>query len=188
MLNASTLAPPVAVAAMASTTLAPIAIADPNEPGSEPSNREPSFLAQITFKFLVEGIFMPAVSALGLAGNGLSIRVLRQREVKLKKDFVEILCALATFDNLMLVCTFFLFSMPALCQQYKSSVFPYTGKNETGSLVSHSTQLIHFFIRKKWSRPNAVLSAIFYVLYSAKLRKMPSSTIFVAIIYVVKLR
>ena len=46
---------------------------------------------------------------------------------------------------------------------------------------------ISFFFFEKNGRTNAVLSAIFNVLHSAKLRQMPSSTIFVAIIYVVKL-
>ena len=47
---------------------------------------------------------------------------------------------------------------------------------------------IIFIFFEKNGRANAVLSAIFHVLHSAKLQQMPSSTIFVAIIYVVKLR
>ena len=43
-------------------------------------------------------------------------------------------------------------------------------------------------ILKKNGCASAVLSAIFYVLHSAKLRQMPSSTILIAIICVVKLR
>ena len=54
------------------------------------------------------------------------------------------------------------------------------------SLVSRSPQLFSFFFEKN-GRANAVLSALFYVLYSAKLWQMSSSAIFVAIIYVVKL-
>ena len=54
-------------------------------------------------------------------------------------------------------------------------------------LVSHSPQLFSFFSKKMVMRM-PFESAIFYVLYSAKLRQMPSSTIFVAIIYVVILR
>ena len=72
-----------------------------------------------TYKYLVEGFFMPAFSIFGLLGNSLSVYILGQREVKLKRDFVEILCALATFDNLLLICTFFLFSLPALSKDYK---------------------------------------------------------------------
>jgi len=57
----------------------------------------------VTYKFVVEVFLMPAVSLLGLAGNSLSFYVLRQREVKLRKDFVDILCALAAYDCLLLV-------------------------------------------------------------------------------------
>lgn len=55
------------------------------------------------YKFVVEAFLMPSVSALGLAGNSLSVYILSRREVKLKRDFVENLCSLATFDNLLLV-------------------------------------------------------------------------------------
>ncbi len=57
----------------------------------------------LTYKFLAEAFLMPTVSAFGLAGNSLSVYILSRREVKLKRDFVEILCSLATFDNLLLV-------------------------------------------------------------------------------------
>ena len=61
-------------------------------------------------------------------------------------------------------------------------------KNYEGApLMSCSAQLFSFFFEKN-GRANAVLSGIFHVHYSANLRQMPSSTIFVAIIYVVKLR
>jgi len=48
------------------------------------------------------------------------------KEVKLKRDFVEVLCSLATFDNLLLISTFFLFSLPTLSANYETNVFPYT--------------------------------------------------------------
>ena len=80
--------------------------------------------------YLVEAFLMPAVALFGLIGNSLTIYILRQREVKLKRDFVEILCSLATFDNLLLVCSFFLFSMPRLCTEYDELVFAYTGKKK----------------------------------------------------------
>ena len=59
-------------------------------------------------------------------GNSLSIYVLHHKEVKLKRDFVEVLCSLATFDNLLLISTFFLFSLPTLSGSYDSNIFPYT--------------------------------------------------------------
>jgi len=69
---------------------------------------------------------MPSVSLFGLAGNFLSIYILHHREVKLKKDFVDVLCMLATFDNLLLVTTFFLFSLPTLSVTWENQLFPYT--------------------------------------------------------------
>jgi len=69
---------------------------------------------------------MPAVSLFGLVGNSLSIYILHHKEVKLKRDFVEVLCSLATFDNLLLVSTFFLFSLPTLSAGYDNNIFPYT--------------------------------------------------------------
>ena len=65
---------------------------------------------------------MPSVSLFGLAGNFLSIYILNHREVKLKKDFVQVLCMLATFDNLLLVTTFFLFSLPTLSVTWENQV------------------------------------------------------------------
>ena len=65
---------------------------------------------------------MPSVSLFGLAGNFLSIYILHHREVKLKKDFVDVLCMLATFDNLLLVTTFFLFSLPTLSVTWENQV------------------------------------------------------------------
>ena len=47
-----------------------------------------------------------------LLGNAGAICVLHHREVKLKKDFVEVLSALAGFDILFLLATFFLFTLP----------------------------------------------------------------------------
>ena len=66
------------------------------------------------FKYVVEGLIVPVVSVVGLLGNSLTIVVLNHREVKLKKSLVDILCGLATFDNLFLVAIFFMFTMPAI--------------------------------------------------------------------------
>lgn len=46
----------------------------------------------MAFQFAVEGFVMPLVSTFGLVGNGLSVYVLRQKEVKLKHDFVQASC------------------------------------------------------------------------------------------------
>ncbi len=78
----------------------------------------------MTFKYVVEGWLMPSVSLFGLAGNALSMYILHHREVKLKKDFVDVLCMLATFDNLLLLAAFFLFSLPTLSESYLQTVSP----------------------------------------------------------------
>ena len=83
-------------------------------------------LFEWSFEYVVKSILMPAVSLFGLVGNSLSIYILHHKEVKLKRDFVEVLCSLATFDNLLLISTFFLFSLPTLSANYETNVFPYT--------------------------------------------------------------
>jgi hypothetical protein len=82
--------------------------------------------SEVTFEYVVKSTLMPAVSLFGLVGNSLSIYILHHKEVKLKRDFVEVLCSLATFDNLLLISTFFLFSLPTLSGGYDAHVFPYT--------------------------------------------------------------
>ena len=67
-----------------------------------------------TFKYVVEGILMPTVTLFGLLGNSLSIYILHNKEVKLKRDFVEVLCSMSAYDNLFLIGAFFLFSLPQL--------------------------------------------------------------------------
>ena len=67
-----------------------------------------------TFQFVVEGVFMTIFSLFGLLGNSLSIYVLHHKEVKLKKDFVEVLCSMSAYDNLFLLAALVLFSLPQL--------------------------------------------------------------------------
>ena len=57
---------------------------------------------------------MTIFSLFGLLGNSLSIYVLHHKEVKLKKDFVEVLVSMSAYDNLFLIGAFFLFSLPQL--------------------------------------------------------------------------
>lgn len=71
-------------------------------------------LNPVTFKYWVEGWMVPVISLFGILGNLMTILVLNHREVKLKKSLVQILCGLATFDNIFLVFTFFMFTLPAL--------------------------------------------------------------------------
>ena len=67
-----------------------------------------------TFKFVVEGILMPTVTLFGILGNSLSIYILNNKDVKLKRDFVEVLVSMSAYDNLFLIGAFFLFSLPQL--------------------------------------------------------------------------
>ena len=47
------------------------------------------------------------------------------QDVKLKKDFTEVLVSLATYDNLLLVCILFLFTMKELSTFYYMNVYLY---------------------------------------------------------------
>ena len=78
-----------------------------------------------TFKYVVEGIFMTAISLFGLFGNSLSIYILRHKEVKLHRVFVEVLCSLSVFDNLFLIGAFLLYSLPQLCVTFADYQFHY---------------------------------------------------------------
>ena len=80
---------------------------------------------ELSLKVLTEAIFMPLISAFGLLGNIISICVLHDKDVKLKKDFIDVLCSLAAFDTLFLLATFFLFSLPVWSASYHDHVSPY---------------------------------------------------------------
>ena len=69
------------------------------------------------FKYAVEGFAVPLVSVFGFAGNCLAFAVLTLSEVKLKRSLVQLLCGLATFDNVFLLLTFFMFTMPVLSER-----------------------------------------------------------------------
>lgn len=68
------------------------------------------------FKYIVEGIIVPQISLLGVIANTLTILVLNHSDVKLKKSLVDILCGLATFDNLFLISIFPMFTLPVLSE------------------------------------------------------------------------
>ena len=57
-------------------------------------------------------MLLTVFSSCSLLGNAASICVLHHRDVKLKRDFVDVLSALAGFDILFLLATFFLFTLP----------------------------------------------------------------------------
>ena len=66
----------------------------------------------VTFRWVTYAVVMPIISLFGLMGNVTSILVLRQRNIKLKKNLVEILSALAYFDILFLLTNFLFISFP----------------------------------------------------------------------------
>ena len=72
-----------------------------------------------TFEFVVQGLLMPLVALFGLVGNSLSIYILNNKEVKMKRDFVEVLCSMSAYDNLFLLCAVVLFSLPQLSGMMK---------------------------------------------------------------------
>jgi hypothetical protein len=86
----------------------------------EDEELDDGFMAGWTFKFVVEGILMTAVSLFGLLGNSLSIYILHNKEVKMKKDFVEVLCSMSAYDNLFLIGALVLFSLPQLSGNNKT--------------------------------------------------------------------
>ena len=64
------------------------------------------------FRTAMYAVVMPILSLVGLLGNSASIYVLQQCGVKVKKIFVDLLTALAVFDNLFLITNFFLLTLP----------------------------------------------------------------------------
>ena len=76
-----------------------------------------------TFQYVVEGILMLLVALFGLVGNFLSIYILNNKEVKMKKDFVEVLCSMSAYDNLFLICAVVLFSLPQLSGMTENRLF-----------------------------------------------------------------
>ncbi len=78
-----------------------------------------------TFELVVEGGLMPLVSFLGVLGNLVSLAVLHHRDVKLRKDFVNVLSALAAFDILFLIAFFFTFSLPTWSDNYEKNYFKF---------------------------------------------------------------
>ena len=75
-----------------------------------------------SFDYIVKGYLMPSVSLFGIIGNFISMHILHHKEVKLKRDYVDVLCMLATFDNLLLISAFLLFSLPNLSENYVTKV------------------------------------------------------------------
>ena len=82
-------------------------------------------MTEAYFSFVVEGFLMPAVTIFGLVCNSLTLYILNDKDVKLKREFVQNLCSLSIFDNFFLLCALFLFSLPVLSEDFKSYLFPH---------------------------------------------------------------
>ena len=65
-----------------------------------------------TFRWVMYAVVVPVISLFGLMGNVTSIFVLRQRNIKLKKNLIGILSALAYYDILFLLTNFLYISFP----------------------------------------------------------------------------
>ncbi len=63
------------------------------------------------FQEFIETVMTPATVLAGLLGNSLSIVVLGQKEIQLRKSFTRILIALAIFDIVFITSTAFIFSL-----------------------------------------------------------------------------
>ena len=89
------------------------------------------------FKYIVEGIVVPQISLLGVIANTLTILVLNHSDVKLKKSLVDILCGLATFDNLFLISIFPMFTLPVLSEWWvlmRFFLFQFLGENTSNQM------------------------------------------------------
>ena len=65
-----------------------------------------------TFRWMMYAVVMPIISLFGLIGNVTSICVLHHGDIQLKKYFVNVLTALASFDVLFLLTNFTLITFP----------------------------------------------------------------------------
>ena len=80
-------------------------------------------MSETHFAFIVEGFLMPAVTLFGLVCNSLTLYILNDKDVKLKREFVQCLCSLTIFDNFFLLSALFLFSIPNLSEDFKNFHF-----------------------------------------------------------------
>ena len=80
-------------------------------------------MSETYFAFIMEGFLMPAVTIFGLVCNSLTLYVLNDKDVKLKREFVQCLCSLTIFDNFFLMSALFLFSIPNLSEDFKNFHF-----------------------------------------------------------------
>ena len=66
---------------------------------------------ELSFEYIMEVFVTPATVIVGLLGNGLSIVVLRRKEIQLRDSFARILIALAVFDLVFIAASGGMFSL-----------------------------------------------------------------------------
>ena len=69
------------------------------------------------FSYLVQGACMTGVALIGVVCNSLTLYILHDKSIQLKRDFMQWLCAIVC-DDLFLVCAFLCFSLPELSKGY----------------------------------------------------------------------
>ena len=80
-------------------------------------------MSETYFRFIVEGLLMPTVTIFGLVCNSLTLYILNDKDVKLKREFVQCLCSLTIFDNFFLLSALFLFTIPNLSTDFNDFHF-----------------------------------------------------------------
>merc|ERR1719219_775672 len=79
------------------------------------------------FGFWIEGIILPIVAGLGIAGNVLCLFVVSNKHLDLKPAFSNILKCLSVFDIIFLACVMWLYSFPSFLdyQDIEAHATPY---------------------------------------------------------------
>jgi len=76
--------------------------------------------------FWIEGVILPLIAALGIAGNVLCVFVFSTRNLDLKPAFSNLLKCLSVFDILFLMCIIWLYAVPTLIPQHVDYLEPLT--------------------------------------------------------------
>ena len=64
-------------------------------------NCNPSFSFKVVFEFILHGIILNIIGIIGLIGNGICIAILSRPQMKSSTNLI--LCALASFDAVLIV-------------------------------------------------------------------------------------
>eukprot|EP00094_Tigriopus_californicus_P010708 TCALIF_10327-PA protein Name:"Similar to FR FMRFamide receptor (Drosophila melanogaster)" AED:0.29 eAED:0.30 QI:13/0/0/1/1/0.5/2/0/145 len=86
---------------------------------------------KVFFEFVLHGIVLNLIGVIGLVGNIICIAILSRPHMKSSTNLI--LCALASFDVMVILCSMFMLSLPAIYRYtedafftfYYQDVFPY---------------------------------------------------------------